>query len=250
MNHAELYYQDSDAKNFETEALLMNTLLLIALVFYSVDALPLLLLMLLVSIFITRWMISIHELFHISFGENVSLFTRLILIPFTPFNLGYDEYRAVHMRHHKSNAGSEDPEAYHIRQNHFKSLLVSMTYPEQSFFRYIKSQQLSNHQWKHVLIRLLLFLSLLIIFQMDFIIYWLVLRVCYGINIWTFFHCLHNKNGEYGTYPVNLPYTVKQVYKWLYGKHSLEATLHHDVHHQWPRVAYWNLSKLQTEKSL
>jgi len=245
MDLSKQYYNQTDAKQFETEALLTNSVLLAALALYSLNVLPLFALVLIVSVCITRWMICIHELFHITKGKKLRPFVRLLLIPFTPLNIGYDEYQSTHMGHHRYNAGHEDPEAYHIRKSHIISLLISMTYPEQSFFRYLKHKDLSLEQWYHVSIRLFFFLALLSLFQQGFVVFWLILRTFYGLNIWVFFHALHTKNGDYGTFAVSLPSVIKKIYLFLYGKHTLEATLHHNVHHQWPRMAYWHLEKNQ-----
>ncbi len=246
MDYSVLYYKKTDAKQFENEALLTNAILITSALLYGLGFFSLILLVAIVSICITRWMICVHELFHISKGNAVHPAVRLMLIPFTPFNIGYDEYQTTHSGHHRYNAGSDDPEGYHIRKSHFVSLLISMVYPEQSFLRYLKRHNLTFIQWVRVGIRLFLFLGLFALLQENFIVFWLVLRVCYGVNIWIFFHALHNKDGEYGTYAVVLPVSVKKLYQLLYGEHSLEATLHHNIHHQWPKMAYWHLAQHQT----
>ena len=145
----------------------MNALILASLAMYTIKVLPLVVSIILLSIALTRWMICVHELFHIVAADSVHPLVRLILIPFTPFNIGYDEYRKIHMGHHKYDASELDPEVYHIRGTHWQTFFAALSFPEQSLYRYTKQQDLKPSEWRDLAVRLVLFLFLMWFFKVS-----------------------------------------------------------------------------------
>jgi len=66
-------------------------------------------------ILVVRWLLSVHELFHLRNDRQVDPITRLLPLILTPFSLGYRELLDIHRRHHRYAATPEDPEYYEIR---------------------------------------------------------------------------------------------------------------------------------------
>ena len=136
-----------------------------------------------VSVLVTRWMIAFHELFHLKKADDLDVINRLSLIPFAPFNLGYREYRAIHMGHHQHTATQHDPDAFHILGGSLKALIGAMTQHEQATFRYISANGLSQELAMMMAMRLALFSTLFIIDQASVV---LLLFHCLS-----FLSCLH-----------------------------------------------------------
>ena len=72
-----------------------------ALAGYVHQLLPLWAMALLLHLVMIRWMIAIHESFHILSASQLDPISRLLPLPFTPFNIGYAEYRRIHLNHHQ-----------------------------------------------------------------------------------------------------------------------------------------------------
>lgn len=245
LDPASLSYTAVDAARFEQAALAGNVAILGLFIAYRQDWLTLWMSALLLNIVLTRWMLAVHELFHIVDQQRVHPWVAAFLIPFTPLNLGYGEYRAMHWGHHRHTGTDSDPDAFHIRGGHALSLLGALSFPEQSSLRYVMRHGLRGVRTDQILVRLGLFVALASWGGWHFLWFWIVLRVNYAVAIWVFFHHLHYREGRYGTFSVELPTGLLRALSWIYGPDSVQATLHHDVHHRWPRVAVWHLANLR-----
>jgi fatty acid desaturase len=200
-----------------------------------------------VSVFITRWMIAFHELFHLKKAEELDYITRLVPIPFAPINLGYREYRAIHIGHHQYTATEQDPDAFHILGGWLKAFIGAVTQHEQATFRYISTHGFSRELAVMMSIRLSLFMTLLVLFPSAFLIWWLVLRITYIINDFVFFHLVHYRSGESGTFPLPLPAFIKFPALLIYGIDVVYATMHHETHHHYSKIAAKHLPLVTKE---
>jgi len=70
---------------------------------------------------LARWAISVHELFHIP--EPHPLWVRALPITFSPINVGWKEYKAEHLGHHKQTANENDPEWWRIGGGRLRSFV-------------------------------------------------------------------------------------------------------------------------------
>ena len=190
-----------------------------------------------VSICVTRWLIAFHELFHLRSADQVGFITRLQPIPFAPLNLGYREYREIHKGHHQHTACETDPDAFHIRGGFIKAFAGSVTQHEQAVVRYIARHGLNCELITLMSIRLGIFVGLLLASPEAFIVWWLVLRVTYIINDFVFFHVVHYRGGQTGTFPIPLPAWLKYPFIVIYGFDVVYATMFHDTHHKHSLVA-------------
>ncbi len=191
----------------------------------------------LTSVLVTRWMIAFHELLHLRSADELDIFSRLLPLPFAPLNIGYREYRRIHAGHHAHTASEEDPDAFHILGGHLASLFGAITLHEQQLVRYVKHHGLSGELSLMMVIRLGLFVTMLLIEPMAFFAWWLVLRLTYITNDFVFFHLVHYRAEQYGSFPIPLPAILQYPLILIYGIDVVYATMHHDIHHKQQQIA-------------
>jgi hypothetical protein len=243
MSFEQYHYQPHDAKAFTREALVANGVLLACFVGWVDARLPVWLWLVPMNVALVRWMLAVHELFHIQRYQDANPLLRLLLLPLTPVNVGYEGYRALHMQHHDCPGLPQDPDAFHIRGGHLLSLLGAFAFPEGSTLAYGR-QKPARPAYVGMALRLGLFAGMALWGGWSFWVVWLVLRVNYAIAIWVFFHHLHYRNASYGSFALALPAGLTRFFAFVYGQPAVSATLHHDQHHRHPRVAAIHLDKL------
>lgn len=238
-----------DARRFQRNALLINGLIYAhygAVVFSLVPPWTLLLTL---PVLVVRWMLSVHELFHLRNPQEVDPLTRLLPLAFTPLMLGYSEYRSMHFGHHRHHGTVEDPEHFHIRGSKFAGFLNALSAPEQSYFRWIAKHGMSPELALGSVVRLLLFACLIILGGKLFLWYWIPLRIAYAISYFSFFYCLHRRGPEHGVYPLTLPVWVQRIFALLYSQDALHATCYHHVHHDHAVIAARHLAEASRSRS-
>ena len=243
-NISQYYAGESDAREYQIKQNVFSVLIFLCFAAFVADYLNVWLMSVIVSVLVTRWMISFHELFHLRRPEELGYMTRLQIIPFAPFNLGYREYRTIHFGHHQYTAMTKDPDAFHILGGHIKAFIGAITQHEQAVFRYIAANGLSYELTVMMALRLIIFILLLSLFPVKFLIWWLVLRTTYIINDFVFFHLVHYRSGESGTFSIPLPTFMIYPLIFIYGVDVVYATMHHDTHHAYPRIAAKYLAKV------
>lgn len=186
---------------------------------------------------VPRWMIAVHELFHLRSHREVDPVTRLLPFLFSFLALGYRELPANHRSHHRHMATPLDAEYYPLRGPKLAGLINAFTAPEQLWFRWIARHGIDAELACGTLVRLALFLALLWTTGAAFLWYWLPARLAFGLGNFVFFYRLHRQGQDYGVYPLVLPGEIKRAATLLWGRDVVEATLHHDVHHAQPRIA-------------
>ena len=77
-----------------------------------------------------------------------------------------------------------------------------------------------------------------------FLVTWLTLKVIFAVDIWMFTRFLHYRSGEYGTFTMPIPPFLLKATKIIYGDNLIMALIYHPVHHRWPKIAAWNLPKM------
>ncbi len=227
----------SDALEYQVKITLYTLLIFGCYAAYLSGALTIWWMVGLTSVLVTRWMIAFHELMHLRGADELDLLTRLLPIPFAPFNIGYREYRNIHAGHHADTANEQDPDAFHILGGHLRALFGAITLHEQQLVRYITCHGLSLELAVMLTLRLALFVSLLVIDPMAFLAWWLALRLTYIVNDFVFFHLVHYRGGKEGSFPILLPVWLRYPAILIYGIDVVYATMHHDIHHEHQLIA-------------
>jgi len=259
MDDVEHYYaNDKDATEYQVKIIAFTLGLYLVFFAFVTNYINVWLIIPVSSILVTRWMIAFHELFHLKKADDLDWMTRLVPIPFSPVNLGYREYRQIHMGHHRHTAQKEDPDAFHIRGGHLKALLGALTQHEQATYRFIKQHGLSKEFTVMFGLRAALFFILLLAFGKAFLAWFLVLRITYVINDYVFFHLVHYRAGpegkfkhgksSYGTFKIPLPTWLQYPAIVIYGIDVVYATMHHDIHHHNTRIAAKYLPRIAGEE--
>jgi fatty acid desaturase len=238
MDNIELFYaNERDAREYQYKVIAFTMCLYLVFIAFALGYIPFWIMLPVSSILVTRWLIAFHELLHLKKAEDLDWLTRLVPIPFSLVNLGYREYRQIHMGHHRYTAQREDPDAFHIRGGHLKALLGAITQQEQASYRFIKQYGLSRELAVMLFLRAALFLALLLVFGKVFVVWFLVLRITYIINDYIFFHFVHYRAGQAGTFSIPLTRWLIYAFIVIYGIDVVYATMHHDIHHRNARIA-------------
>lgn len=195
-------------------------------------------------VLVVRWMLSVHELFHLKTEREVDPITRLLPLMLTPLSLGYREFLEIHRGHHRHMATREDPEYFQLRGDPLTGLANAMTAPEQAFFRWIARRGVDRALVGGIVIRVALFAGLVAASGAAFWWYWVPVRLGFGASYFAFFYCLHRRGPEYGVYRLALPAGLDRMFRALFGRDAVMAMCHHDVHHSYPRVAAGHLDRL------
>ena len=234
---AHAYGDEADARALTRSAHLFTALAYIHLAAAAVHVIPAWTLALSIPILVPRWMIAVHELFHLRSEREVDGVMRLLPFIFTPLALGYREQLRNHRGHHLNMAVPEDPEFYQLRGSPIRGFLNAVTAPEQMWFRWRARYGIDRRLAADTTVRLALFIGLAVAGGVAFAWYLAAARLTFGVAYFTFFYALHRRAGAYGVYPLVLPGWLARASTLVFGSVVVEATLHHDVHHAQPRIA-------------
>lgn len=241
--HVDLFATDEDARRLTAASLLCTGIAPAHLLLAAWGWLPAWTLALSMPILVPRWMIAVHELFHLRTEREVDGVTRLLPFLFTFLCLGYRELLANHRSHHRHMSTPADAEYYQLRGSKLRGLLNAFSSPEQLWFRWIAQHGIDRELLRHTLVRLALFLGLIWACGATFLWYWIPARIAFGASYFTFFYCLHRRGAEFGVYPLAIPRPLRGAAKLIWGRDVVEATLHHDIHHVQPRIAAQHLCR-------
>ena len=231
-----------DAERYRAQSLLWLAIIYLHTIVALFDLLPLWSLVLSMGVLVVRWMLSTHELLHLRSACEVDPITRLLPLLLTPLQLGYREYRIIHLRHHHYMVTPQDPEYFQLCGGKLRGFINAMSAPEQSYFRWIAQQGLDAQLLRGTLLRLILFMLLASVSGLAFFWYWVPLRLAYGVSSFSFFYCLHRRGEAYGVYPQKFSPAIARLFALLFGRDSLMATCHHDIHHAHPNIAARHLA--------
>lgn len=232
----EFYATDADGRRINRQTLLYNGLMYLHFGVALMGYLPLWTMLLSMPILAVRWMVSLHELYHLKEETKVDFITRLMPPMFTPLSLGYREFQDIHWCHHRFMATPEDPDYYQIRGSKLIGFINALTLPDQAYFRWVACKGIDLPLLGNSLIRLTVFVAMVWLSGLDFFWYWVPLRFAYGCSGFAFFYCLHRRGELYGVYPLRFSPLGERLITLLFGREALSAACHHDIHHADPRV--------------
>lgn len=244
---SEYYANEKDAVEYRVKIIFFTLAIFACFAAFATDVINVVWMAVLTTVMVTRWMIAFHELMHLKKPDDLDLFTRLLPMPFAPFNLGYREYQNIHMGHHRYTATHNDPDAFHILGGFVSAFIGALTQHEQAVYRYIRANGLSRELAVMMLLRIALFLGLMLAAPQAFLVWWLVLRLSYTLNDFVFFHLVHFRTGEAGTFPLPLPAYIVYPALLIYGPDVVYATMFHNIHHLHTRITPRNLPVVATK---
>jgi fatty acid desaturase len=236
------FASDRDARRLTRNSLACIALIYVDLLAAAAGIVPVWTLAILVPLLVPRWMIAIHELFHLRSEREVDPVTRFQLLLFTPLSLGYRENLVNHRTHHRFMGVTGDAELYQLRGSRLSGFINAMTAPEQMWFRWVGERGIDRRLAVETTLRCLLFAGLAAGTGTAFLWYWIPARIAFGTSYFVFFYWLHRRGDDMGVYPVVLPTPLPRILTLLYGQDVVEATVHHDVHHVQPRIAAEHLA--------
>lgn len=201
-------------------------------------------LLLAVPMLYPRLALGLHELMHLRTPDQVPAFHRLTMIFDTPFGLGYAEHRVIHLQHHRSSAGHDDPELYQISGGHGRALLGALLVPERSLVHWVRTHGLSHSLLRGVAWRGAAFFAVAAMEPMVFAVYWLALRFSIGACGFVFHHLLHQRAGRLGTFPLPVKPALLAAGRRLFGVEPMLILQRHRAHHLWPGLRAHQLPDL------
>jgi hypothetical protein len=239
---ATTFASDADAKRLTRTSLICVAVIYGDLLAAAAGLVPAWTLAIVVPLLIPRWMIAIHELFHLRSEREVDPVTRFQPLLFTPIALGYRENLVNHRTHHRHMGTAADAEFYQLRGSRLSGFANAMTAPEQMWFRWVKEHGLDRRLGVETALRFMLFAGLASGTGTVFLWYWVPARIAFGVSYFVFFYWLHRRGPQMGVYRLVVPQPLAAILTLLYGRDVVEATLHHDVHHVQPRIAAEHLA--------
>lgn len=142
-----LFGSKRTAYHFEKQIIITWALLYTGFILAWQGVFPLWLLLFISPILIVRWMLAVHELFHLKTDTEVWWTTRFLAMSFTPLALGYREFRNIHLRHHEYMNTKQDAEFFQIKGGYISGFWNALTSPDQALFRWIGYLR-NTHQTK------------------------------------------------------------------------------------------------------
>ena len=233
---------EADARRLTRNSLLCTAVIYLHLLAVAAALVPPWTAAITAMLLVPRWMIAVHELFHLRSDREVDPVTWLQPLVFTPLSLGYREMLANHRSHHRFMSTRRDVEFYQLRGTPAAGFINAMTAPEQMWMRWVLEQGVDRQLALTTVLRCALFAGFAGVCGASFLWYWLPARCAYGISYFVFFYCLHRRGDAMGVYRLALPSGVANFITLFYGADLVEAILHHDVHHAQPRIAARDLA--------
>ena len=237
---AEYCVTELDALHYSRRCMVGTGLMVGGYALVVSQVLPLWALPLLVLLVLPRWMINVHELLHIYDEQQLNPFICLMgasPIPLSILSLSYGQIRQQHFAHHADPTTAADPDRYHIRGHWLQALGNAFTSPEQSAGRWIVQHGLSASLAFDLTVKFWLLMGLAWLGGGTFLIFWLSIRLVYGLGDFVFFRLVHHQQGKAGTFGLTLPPQLMTLSRWVFGHTVTYATLHHDIHHRNPYIA-------------
>jgi fatty acid desaturase len=191
--------------------------------------------------YVSRWMIGLHETLHLVKLEDTPLLIRLHLLIVTPISLGYKEIRDIHMRHHAYTLTERDPDLYHIHASFIGGFIKATFSPEISAYHWIREKGVDRQLGIGMAIRFTLFVMLAGSLGWSSLWYFIPVRLAYGTCMFSISHFLHHDGGLYGTFPPKFNRLLGGFISVYFGRAAMQTLCYHDIHHDYPKIAAFKL---------
>ena len=235
--HSTFYVTPADGVRLQRTILILTGLMYGHFALAAGQFLPFWTLLLTIPILMTRWMLAVHEIFHVCKPPQLDLVTRLLPMAFTPLALGFREFQNIHFRHHQYMCTPDDAEWFQIRGGYLSGFLNAVTSPDQALFRWVACRGIDRQLVGTLILQSTVFFGLIYLTGWNFLWYWIPARISYGVGSFVFFYMLHRRGKNFGVYALQLPAGLARIYALLFGNEALQVTCHHDLHHENPRIA-------------
>lgn len=209
----------------------------------------------LLNIALTSQIVALtHELMHEPSSETKwNYFLKLNFHVYSPFTVGFEEYKRLHALHHMNENTDKDPDYFMVKGGRLRSLLLLAFAPEYWFFYVLKNKQTQNHFWIFYCLRILLLICF--VFNVGFLAYLALFfvpsKLSYGLSFLIFSHEAHtNELGERkGTYNLSLSWSfITKLLKIFVGPYGFNIAFNHANHHLYPWVSGRKLGLITQEE--
>jgi fatty acid desaturase len=191
---------------------------------------------------------ALHELTHSpGYHRSPLLSLRVLMnIVVSPLQLGLEEASNNHRTHHAHPKDAEqDPTAYLNNGPWWRSLLNSLTQPEQSLVRWALRRGLSKRQGVEVVWNIAVLAALGAVGGLRGLVWWLALTRLGVASAWYIFDWLLHHDAAWGTArPLPVPRGLQPLWMLLFGRENLYGIQYHTLHHQYPFVRDRDLPEL------
>lgn len=190
----------------------------------------------LIALAYARGALLTHELMHIRRVDQVPRLLRPMMLFDTPFGLGYREYRAIHLRHHRHAGTADDPEHYQIAGGPLRALAGAFLASEIAMLHWLRREGLSAELRREAAGRGLLFCALLVANPPVFATWWLVMRGVVGASNFAFHHAVHARGRRLGQFRFATVAPLDALLRLALGRALYPVLFDHPAHHVWPQV--------------
>ena len=191
-----------------------------------------------------------HELIHTARPQGFSLsywLIRMNLHVYSPFTLGFDEYKRVHLLHHSATNTPRDPDFLMVKDGKLNAWLRLPFTPEHWFFFAVRRRLVSKDFWFLYVLRLafLMFAVYEISFGNYLLYFLLPSKLAYLFGFLIFALECHIDENDLKDSNVKLRWPVVQkVLRLAVGPFTYNGTFYHAVHHRFPRVSSVHLERI------
>lgn len=189
----------------------------------------------------------VHELIHANKSNYMwNYLLRINLHIYTPFTLGFNDIRKIHLAHHRHTNGSKDPDYPCVKGGKIRSFISLAFLPEVQFFGAIKHGMWDRESWITYPIRMIILISYIALIGLEnyLLLYLLATKVAYSISFYLFSYEAHTNNDGDRVDVVNLVGPFPLLSKLLIGPYAYNIAHCHAAHHAFPWVSGRKLNLL------
>ncbi len=196
--------------------------------------------LLVTPILYARYLLGGHEILHSPRGPKANFITRLMPFVQTPIILGYDQYRDIHLRHHKYLGSDKDPEDYLVAaKSRLHALALAFVAPERAYLVWLRDKGMSKRLFVETLVRAGLFALYAWMNPWVFAVYLVIMRAAVCGSELFFHNILHmsdlqQRDAWVHHKALRLWWSMLRV---LIGWEKVDILLVHDMHHYHQLVA-------------
>jgi fatty acid desaturase len=184
-----------------------------------------------------------HELIHEPRAQTrANLPLRINFHVYSPFTVGFDEYRTLHLLHHKYSNSGQDPDYFMVKGGRLRSFLYLCFAPEYWFFYVLFHKKTQPHFVPLYLMRLLVLGAFIYIagWQAYVLLFFIPAKLSYGLSFFIFSHEAHtdHEGKREGVYNLRVRFPlIHRSLKLIIGPYAYHIAHHHANHHEYPWVS-------------